>query len=301
MCVFAYVRGKMTLPIIVGTVVSLGLSLNTGNRFGVILPCAFLVLIVVSRSPERRFRRWMVVAAAVLWLVWFPLKVIETDVALEGISGLGTALSDAGRFMEGEFTKEAAGSSGGVDMQYLDVIAAYMTLADLHADPFYGSTVLPLFVLPVPRNWWQEKPHIDDYLRTISTNDRPLAKMQMVPGLVGEGYANLWLPGVCILAGLVALLYHKIYRWAMGRPHLSGGRMFYLLLLVSAIQVYRDGMYSMILFPFAIGMPILLAAMAGYLDYRYLLNAGRFARTQMAARRRQYAPFAAGGLVTRRP
>ena len=94
----------------------------------------------------------------------------------------------------------------------------------------------------------------------------------MVPGLVGEGYANFGYVGVAVSGALVAWLYLYAYRKTQKGEHLTASRMFYLMLLTAAILVYRDGLCSLVNFPLAVGMPIALTALGIYVRQRLTLH-----------------------------
>ena len=132
-----------------------------------------------------------------------------------------------------------------------------MTLVDVHGELFYGKTFLPLLVSPVPRPWWPDKPHMNEYQHVISTPGRPISTYGAIATLVGEGYANFSYVGGVLFPMLAAYLYGRAYFAAMGRPHTSVFRFLYLVMASMLIQVYRDGFVSTILFPFYAAMPMM--------------------------------------------
>ena len=50
------------------------------------------------------------------------------------------------------------------DQQFLDQFASALTLIDDAGRFYYGGTYLPLITLPIPKQWWPEKPGPADYM-----------------------------------------------------------------------------------------------------------------------------------------
>jgi hypothetical protein len=183
-------------------------------------------------------------------VLWFPFKVVTASVWAG--ADARTVVSNVVDY----FT--AAKSAGGTaDTVFLDQAAVTMTLVDVHGELFYGKTFLPLLVSPVPRLWWPDKPHMNEYQHVISTPGRPMSTYGAITTLVGEGYANFWYVGGVLFPVLAAYLYGRAYFAAMGRPHNSVFRFLYLVMASMLIQVYRDGFVSTILFPFYAAMPMM--------------------------------------------
>src|SRR5437667_1889009 len=106
-----------------------------------------------------------------------------------------------------------------------------MTLVDEHGRYFYGTTLLPLLVSPVPRVWWPDKPALNQYMHEIQSHDKPIAKLGMVSMLIGEGYANGGYFGAVLFPVLAAWCYGRAYFAAIRKPHGSLGRFAYLVFL----------------------------------------------------------------------
>ena len=144
-------------------------------------------------------------------------------------------------------TELAPGGKGG-DTNFLDQAAIVMTLVDRHGSYFYGRTLATLLVVPVPRFWWPDKPAVNQYARDISTPARPIGTIGMIATLVGEGYADFGWVGVVLFPLLAAYGYGKFYFCAMRRPHLSVSRFGYLVAASMLLQVFRDGLTSVVIF-----------------------------------------------------
>ena len=141
-----------------------------------------------------------------------------------------------------------------------------MTLIDEHGKFFYGATLLPLLVSPVPRLWWPDKPRMNEYQHTISTPGRPIATYGAIATLVGEGYANFGYLGGVLFPMLAAYVYGRAYFGAMRRPHNSVFRFLYLVVASMLVQVYRDGFISAILFPASAAMPMVALVVVHWLN-----------------------------------
>lgn len=251
-------QGTMMLHYLVGftpvhTAITFGLfvltSLSTA-RYTLVVWGIFAFFIVLSR----RRRRWpsvpAVVALAAIAVIWFPLKVIRASFwAGEDLQGI---LHNAMTYTK---TALSPGGSGG-DTVFLDQAAVVMALVDQHGSYFYGSTFAPLLVLAVPKLWWPDKPAVNQYVRDISTPARPIGTMGMIATIVGEGYANFGWVGVVFFPLLAAYAYGKFYFSAIRLPHNSVLRFGYLFAASMLIQVFRDGLTSVVLFTFVAAMPM---------------------------------------------
>jgi len=251
-------QGSMMLHYLRGfppihTAITIGLfalaALST-SRYSVVVWGIFACFIVLSR----RHRRWpsvpAIVVLATIAVVWFPLKIIRASYwAGEDVEGI---LRNAVTYTTGEL---AQGGNGG-DTVFLDQTAVVMTLVDQHGSYFYGSTLAPLVVMPVPRPWWPDKPIQNHYLKDIATPARPIGAEGMIATIVGEGYANFGWVGVVLYPLLAAYGYGKFYFFAMRRPYNSVSRFGYLFAASMLIQVFRDGLFSAVVFTLVAAMPM---------------------------------------------
>jgi hypothetical protein len=225
-------------------------ALGNTARYPVVVWGIFACFIVLSR----RRRRWPSVPAilllAAIGVIWFPLKIIRGSYwAGDDVEGM---LRNA---MTYTTTELAPGGNGG-DTNFLDQAAVMMTLVDRHGSYFYGSTLAPLLVVPVPRLWWPDKPAVNQYARDISTPERPVGTDGMIATVVGEGYANFGWVGVVLFPLLAAYGYGKFYFFAIRRPHNSVCRFAYLFAASMIIQVFRDGLSSFVIFTIIGAMPM---------------------------------------------
>src|SRR5207344_2069338 len=117
---------------------------------------------------------------------------------------------------------------------------------------------LALLTLPMPRQWWPSKPGLADFLTDISTRKRPMAEMGMVVSYLGEAYLNLGYVGILLVPWLAGYGLSRAYFLAYKRPYLSVARFFYLLVACNLIQIYRDGLISLVVFTFVHMMPLMV-------------------------------------------
>jgi hypothetical protein len=240
---FPPVRTAITVGLFVLT------SLSTA-RYTLVVWGIFACFIVLSRRKRRWPSVMAVLALAAIAVVWFPLKIIRASFwAGEDLQGiLNNAVT---------YTKTALSPSGsGGDTVFLDQAAVVMTLVDQHGSYFYGRTFAPLLVMAVPKPWWPDKPAVNQYARDISTPARPIGTVGMIATIVGEGYANFGWLGVVLYPLLAAYGYGKFYFSAMRLPHNSVLRFGYLFAASMLIQVFRDGLTSVVLFTFVGAMPM---------------------------------------------
>jgi hypothetical protein len=227
-------------------------------RFPIVIFGIFLCLSFLSRRGLRWPPARILAVLAILAVVWFPLKVISAS-AWAG-DDLGTIAQKAVNYTEDNIV------AGGGDLQFLDQAATVMTLVDEHGQYFYGTTLLPLLVSPVPRVWWPDKPALNQYMRDIQNQDRPIADFGMISLLIGEGYANGGYVGAVLFPMLVAWCYGRAYFAVMHKPHNSLGKFAYLVFLPTLIQVFRDGLVALVIFNLIVSMPMMFVI---YLHYAF--------------------------------
>jgi hypothetical protein len=219
------------------------------HRFRLILPVIFLTLVYLDRR-QRTWPSWrLATLVLVLGLIFFPLKTIG-QMAQGGASG--SAITE--RAID---VVRAVVAGEHIDGLFLDQQAAALSLIDASGTVYYGSVYLPLLVVPVPRPWWPEKPGLAQHVFDISTPWRPMGPTGMVIGFLGEAYANFRLFGVVIIPYLLARALAAAHFRAYRSHYYSVARFAYLLIACTLIQVYRDGLISLVVFPVIYMMPLM--------------------------------------------
>lgn len=245
-----YVFGFQPLHVCL-TIVLFVLTMLSTARYVLVVWGIFACYVVLSKRQLRWPPFRYAVGLLFIAILWFPLKVVTASVWAG--ADARTVVANAVDY----FADAMRGRTKGGDTVFLDQAAATMSLVDAHGKFFYGKSFLPLFVSPVPRVWWPDKPHMNEYQYVISTRRRPMSTNGAITTLVGEGYANFSYVGGVLFPVLAAYLYGRAYFAAMGRPHNSVFRFSYLVVASMLLQVYRDGFVSAILFPVGAAMPMI--------------------------------------------
>jgi hypothetical protein len=225
------------------------------HRFRVIIPVLLLVQIFLDRRKLKWPPPYLSAVLLAMVLIFFPLKSIG-QMAQEGES-----VSDI--VMTSTESVNAALVAKTPDQFFLDEFACGLSLMD-DAGHYYGSTYLALVTLPVPRQWWPEKPGLADYLHDISKPWRPMAELGMIVTFLGESYLNFGYAGIIIIPMLLAYILGRLYFRAYRRNYFTVARLAYLLIACNLIQVYRDGLVSIVVFTWVNMMPLMLLILLHY-------------------------------------
>lgn len=220
------------------------------HRFRVIIPAILLIQIYLDRRRMRWPPVYVMGVLVLLGLLFFPLKNIG-QMAREG-EAVTQIVDNSKDAINSALAAEAP------DQTFLDLFACGLTLMDENDKLYYGGTYLNLVTLPVPRQWWPNKPSLSDYLRDISRPWRPMAEMGMIVTYLGESYVNFGLLGILIVPYLVAYWLARLHFRAYRSSYSSVARFAYLLLACNLIQVYRDGLVSIVVFTCVNMMPLTL-------------------------------------------
>lgn len=218
------------------------------HRANALLPV--LMAIIIYHLAKRKMWisiRWGFGLLA-LGLVFYAYKPFSYAIMVG--EGYRSGLEAAQQYlMESKATGEG-------DNQLLDEQATYMAAADDLGKRFYGSTVLPLVYLPIPRYLWPDKPSIAQFAIDLTSNGRPIATTGMTALLTGESYINFgWLGCFAVPFLYMFAMMYGYYRVRYSDPA-SAQRWFYLVMFIALIQVYRDGLNSIVLFGFVVLFPM---------------------------------------------
>lgn len=256
-CLLIYLYGfRPRLVALTGALLALAMMLNT-YRGVVIIPVLFLLWTWLARRQSKGFPFVVLPILLAVWLAWLPMKPIAHSLQT------GSSIVESVRGgSEVAFSNFAQENGSAIDFQFLDMIGATMTLVDIHDSYFYGTTVLPILVSPIPRGFWPDKPEVNDYQFKLDIPSRPLAKYTMTAGLVGESYANFGWFGIVLVPFLISLAFCSAYSRLQGTTLLSPGCLLYLIYLSTFMQLYRDGLLSAVWFPFVHCAPMGLLAIS---------------------------------------
>ena len=227
------------------------------HRVRVVMPAIMLTMVYLDQRKLRWPPRNLVLAFIALAVVFVPMKQIGRSIQA-GTSGREI-------FADSRESVQTA-LSGDSEFQFLDMLAATITLTDDRGSYFLGGTFTGLLTLPVPRPWWPDKPGLADYVFDLSTPQRPMGQTGMVDHLRRRVLHQFWALGVAVvpfcLAYLLGLWHRRAYAAGYGtRTHFA-----YVLAACSLIQVYRDGLLSFAIFVGVYSMPLVaLALLSGRL------------------------------------
>lgn len=230
------------------------MMLQGSSRFRVIVSVLMTVQIVMERANRRWPSRTMLVTLGITAVLFFPMKTIASQFyAGEEFGKIAVSVTDV-------VTQLSEGAAP--DQKFLDEFACALTLLDLQGKKYMGSTFLPLLTLAVPRLLWPDKPVLSGYVADISTRSRPMRTNGMIATYLGEAYANFGLAGIFLIPPIVALLLASFHRRAMASAHHSILKFSYVLVCVNLLEVYRDGLESLIVFVFVHMMPLAVIVLA---------------------------------------
>jgi oligosaccharide repeat unit polymerase len=227
----------------------LGIMAIQGSlRFRFVIPLILLLQIYLDRRGKKWPSPIIMAILAVAILLFFPMKTIGR-MTMEGAT-----LSEITEISSDRIRDAISGQHG--DQEILDQFATTLTLIDQSGRFYYGGTYLALISSPIPRPLWPDKPGLADGLKDISTPLRPMAELGMVMTFMGEFYINFGLPGIIFLSYLLAFWLGRMYYKAYRGPYYSVIRFSYLLVACNLIQIYRDGLVSLVIFTFVHMMPL---------------------------------------------
>jgi hypothetical protein len=218
------------------------------HRFRVFIPALLMLQIYL----DRRRKKWppfvAVIGIVAGILIFFPLKTIGR-MTQEGASFNEISQSSS------ELIKQALAGQA-ADQEVLDQLASSLTLIDQAGKFYYGSTYLVLLTSPIPRQWWPDKPGLADYAKDFSTPTRPMGEMGMIMTFIGEFYINFGHVGIVLMSFLTAYWLARVYFRAYRSDYYSVARFAYLLIACNLIQVYRDGLMSIVVYTTVNMMPL---------------------------------------------
>ena len=238
-------RWWLTIPM---TIYLSLMAIQGYHRFRVVIP----VLLMLQIYLDRRGKKWPPVIAVVGIvagiLIFFPLKTIGR-MTQEGASFNEISQSSS------ELIKTAMAGQA-ADQEVLDQLASSLTLIDQAGKFYYGTTYLVLLTSPIPRQWWPDKPGLADYQKDFSTPSRPMGEMGMIMTFIGEFYINFGYLGIVVMSYLSAYWLARGYFRAYRSDYSSVARFAYLLIACNLIQVYRDGLMSVVVYTTVNMMPL---------------------------------------------
>lgn len=224
------------------------MSVQGFHRFRAIIPLILLLQIYLDRRQKKWPPAYITAVIISAMVLFYPMKTIGR------MAQEGATVSEISESTTEILREVAAGQNG--DQTVLDQLASSLTLIDRAGTFYYGSTYLAFLTSPIPRQWWPDKPGLADYQKDFSTPSRPMGEMGMVMTFIGEFYINFGYFGVAIMSFLMAYWLARISFRAYRSSYHSVLRFGYLLIACNLIQVYRDGLMSLLVFTLVNMMPL---------------------------------------------
>jgi oligosaccharide repeat unit polymerase len=243
--VFRYGFQKYSL-IIIGVCLFI-LAFQGQHRYRVLIPCLFLLFLYLYREKQKWLSTRFIVIILAGILVFLPMKYVGKLIQQ------GASTEDLIEFAS-EY-KESLGIGANADFSFLDMYASTLTLIDQHGGYYYGSTYFTLLFSPIPRQFWENKPSLVQWMTDISTSARNLRELGSVATIYGESYANFGIFGIIFIPFLFAKYSSRWYFKVLNTNPLSANLFLYLCFVAMLIQVYRDGLNAVFIFLTMYNMP----------------------------------------------
>lgn len=228
------------------------------HRVMLILPLIFFTAYYLQANRRKWPGAVLLTAGLLLFMIFPSLKFVGRAYQSGDLGQMTQLILDS--FVETEESK--LNKSG---EHFLDQYAGGLTMVDEAGMRYRGSIYLALITLPVPRALWAGKPGLADHLIDVSTSQRPYDKEGRIITYVGEAYFNFGYAGfffVPLVAG------YGLSFWcvaATAGPLRRFNRFLYTVFCIAFIQVYRDGLSSLILFTVVHHLPIMFIWIIHYL------------------------------------
>jgi oligosaccharide repeat unit polymerase len=243
--VFKYGFNKSYLTIILICIFILGLQGEL--RYRVLVPCIFLLFLYLHRQQKRWLSPRFVMMILVGIMLFLPMKYVGKLIQQ------GASAEDLIEFAS-EY-RESLSVGANADFSFLDMYASTLTLIDQHEGFYYGSTYLTVFLTPIPRQFWKEKPSTAQWITDVSTPSRNLKELGSIATIYGEAYANFGYLGIIFIPFLFAKFSSRWYFKVLNTHPQSANLYLYLYFAAIIVQVYRDGLISVVIFISAYNIP----------------------------------------------
>lgn len=252
MLIFTY---GFRLILLIPTGVYLAMVATQGyHRHMLLLPLLFFTAYVLQRK-RLHWPSWPLLIAGFCLLLVFPrLKMI------------GQALQygdqqEALRQVTEAFVTRDAYAEAVSNEQFLDQYAGALSMVDDTEKVYLGKTYLAIVTLPLPRIFWPEKPGLADHQHEVSTPLRPYGIEGRIITYIGEAYFNFRQVGVVLIPLLLSYL---LTLWALRAttgPMARFDRYLYCVFFMASLQLYRDGLLSLVVFTVCHNLPMVFAWM----------------------------------------
>ena len=245
MIIFKYGFQRYSL-LIVGLCLFI-LAFQGQHRYRVLVPCLFLLFLYLHRRQKQWLSPRLILMIMLGIMIFLPMKYVGKLIQQ------GASSEDLIEFAS-EY-RESLGVGANADFSFLDMYASTLTLIDQKGGYYYGSTYLNLLLIPIPRQFWEGKPSLVQWITDVSTPSRNLKELGAIPTIYGEAYVNFGIWGIIFIPFLFAKYSTRWYFHVLNVHPESINLYLYLYFAAIMVQVYRDGLTSIIIFLSAYNMP----------------------------------------------
>ena len=144
-------------------------------------------------------------------------------------------------------------------------------MIDEYDKVYWGSTYLAIITLPIPHEWWAQKPGLADHMHDISTGGRQYNIEGRIITYIGESYLNFRYFGLVLIPLALGFILTYWCYVATAGPWLRINRYVYTIAFMAFIQLFRDGLLSLVLFTIVHNLPLLFIWVAHKVAGRRLL------------------------------
>ena len=225
------------------------------HRYMLVLP----LILFTTYYLQARGRKWptatVLIGAFALAMIFPKLKYIGRayqDGDWNRLIGLTTS----------SFAKSKADDEDSSGQNFLDQYAGALTLIDDDGQFYKGATYLYIIALPIPRALWSGKPGLGDHIIGLSSRGRPYGAEGRIISYLGEAYINFGYLGFFLLPFILG---YTLTRWcirATSGPLRRFDRFLYAYFFMVFLQLFRDGMASLLVFTIVHNIPIFIIWMA---------------------------------------
>lgn len=223
------------------------LAFQGQHRYRILIPCVFLLMLYLYRQQKK----W--IPLKIVFLILFGVVVFLPMKYIGKLVQQGATITELIAFSSEYGESLALGANA--DFSFLDMYASTLTLIEQSSGYYYGSTYLTLFLAPIPRQFWENKPSLMQWMTDISTTNRNLRELGAVATLYGESYANFGYLGIVFIPFLLAKYSTRWYKNVTHTHPQSANLFLYLYFTAISVQIYRDGLNAIFMFLWVYNMP----------------------------------------------
>ncbi len=267
-----YLRG-FQLPILILFAIFLTINALQGyHRVMTVIPLLFIAMVYLQRA-QRKWPNPQIVGILFVLFLTFPF-----------LKHIGRSVQQGDYSTARELLKESASKSVALSPEiapdFLDQCACTLTAADLEGKVFYGYYYTTLFVYFVPRIIWPDKPSFTAFGGELFSEDRPMHREGRIVTYIGDAYINFRYVGVVFYPIALAFIFTVWYKRNEYGSYYSLSNYLYLIFAIGAIQVYRDGVPSLIMFTFVQNLPSVFVIGSEMLKKRKIASRSQILKTQ---------------------